>query len=826
MFDAKTSARGCPPCPMIPPWLVFRHGNKGKHQVFCDPFDPSNRTYRKAIPEMRYQAYYQSPCYQGWLIMLLDDEKESKYGDCFLWNPETLEKFQLPTLSHWMNKYHMRSFVLSPPPLASNDFRDFVVYFLFHYSGHTKSSCFYFLLYCHPGDKHWRVQNLPRSIKEDYVIGRLSCLNGRLYIICFDGLLVEIEKKTQHESNDYVEGGNYDDETAFKITSLSIEGNIVESGDDGLFMVPPLPVGLISHSQFSHQQRNTVESDDELFMVVRHYHHPYFSQMDPIDLQVFRLDFSLMAWEELKSLGDHVFFLDSGNPNSVSCSATELGLARGCVYFTLSNDRTLYKFDIEDRSLEFSLPCPSLPTPWFSPSWMTIEKLIELLCLTCRAADGRRRQRLTVRNDLIGDNEEEHIPIESTEERKASSKDDGAKEILRKNNGGELEEEEESRHTTWGSMSPDILELISSYLHLLDYIHFRAVCRANRLATTTKMKHTQHTSLPPWLIFLKVKDGVYNLAGPTSIDRFFLHQPNMLVDATICFSKGGWLLMSKGNRTIFFYNPFTRAMIHLPDLPDYPGYICSGMSFSSLPTSSDCVVMGISDAHSGHLYDALRGQKQVWIFSLTRGDDSWEFDQVDNSPELPSEELKSVTFAPWRNNPVFYNGYFYCLDIRGNLGFVSVENYTWGVLDKPHGPCNSINQSFLVECEGNLLAVFLSKFRTCVKVFRLDMDRMVWFKVESLGKYMLFISNTSSLSAIAPNSHMENKIYFPRFHGEDIVYYSLDTCKYHTFGSQDYSGTDFYNTKEQLYCSWIEPNWSQTTAQELDWSPITKEVEV
>ncbi|KAI3979494.1 hypothetical protein MKX01_001686 [Papaver californicum] len=117
------------------------------------------------------------------------------------------------------------------------------------------------------------------------------------------------------------------------------------------------------------------------------------------------------------------------------------------------------------------------------------------------------------------------------------------------------------------------------------------------------------------------------------------------------------------------------------------------------------------------------------------------------------------------------------------------------------------------------------QFQDCVKVFRLDIDKKLWVKVESLGKYMLFISNTSSLSAMAPNSQMENKTYFPRFHGEDIVYYSLDTCKYHTFGSQQYSGLDFYNTKEQLYCIWIEPNWTQTAAQELVWcSLVTEEV--
>lgn len=52
---------------------------------------------------------------------------------------------------------------------------------------------------------------------------------------------------------------------------------------------------------------------------------------------------------------------------------------------------------------------------------------------------------------------------------------------------------------------------------------------------------------------------------------------------------------------------------------------------------------------------------------------------------------------------------------------------------------------------------------------------------------------------------MENKINFPRFYGQSIVFYSLETDDYHSFESQDV--VNFYSTTEELYCGWIEARW-------------------
>ncbi|KAI3830592.1 hypothetical protein MKW92_030573, partial [Papaver armeniacum] len=82
------------------------------------------------------------------------------------------------------------------------------------------------------------------------------------------------------------------------------------------------------------------------------------------------MNLSLLALEEVKSLGDHVFFL--GKNSILSCSAAELGFTKGCLYFTQQNELSLYKYEVDDKSLLLSLPCPDVPSPWFSSSWVMI----------------------------------------------------------------------------------------------------------------------------------------------------------------------------------------------------------------------------------------------------------------------------------------------------------------------------------------------------------------------------------------------------------------------------------------------------------------------
>ncbi|KAK6230244.1 hypothetical protein QUC31_001762 [Theobroma cacao] len=342
----------------------------------------------------------------------------------------------------------------------------------------------------------------------------------------------------------------------------------------------------------------------------------------------------------------------------------------------------------------------------------------------------------------------------------------------------------------------DIAAEIAGRLTLGDYLHLRTACTVFRSVSPPvdwKKKALEGLELPPlspWLIFFE-KDGVCSLVDPRHGDKYLISLPPSLSNCGIYYSKNGWFLMSGNTDSTFLFNPFTRKIVPFPkdDIPYR--FFTSYMGFSCYPTSSDCLVV-------------VFGQKfyQKVYLSYTRlGGQGWT--DVDFH--------SSMDFVFCENSPVFYQGAFYCLGRGGNLGVLqfTAGEVTWRVLLKPTRPCSSYHQNFLVECNGKLLSVFVGEFGKGVRVFKLNHSPMAWIEVESLGHYMIYISRSSSLAAMATAPGMENKINFPRFCGQSshsIVFYSLDTKKFHSFESGN-AEVDFYSTREQLCACWIEPNW-------------------
>ncbi|KAI3850108.1 hypothetical protein MKW98_001052 [Papaver atlanticum] len=469
---------------------------------------------------------------------------------------------------------------------------------------------------------------------------------------------------------------------------------------------------------------------------------------DRVDIALFvaKYDFSVMELKEVNNFGDRVLFLS--NTTCVSCSAADLGLSKGCLYYTLDEDLSLHKFEIESNGNSVLLPCLKVPTTWYTSGWMMVHD--------------KHRMR---------EDRELKAVLDNKTGRTGNDKNEDQRETYYR---GELQEA-----IPWDILNEDLVGLIANYLHRLDCIHFRLVSKANR-AVMPMVKLT--TSC------------VYNFVNPMHNNENYLMNLSDLLGATIRFQKGGWLLMSKGFNSVFFYNPFTKENINLPDLP-VDMYSFSAISFSSTPTSSDCMVFAIQQMRAG---DGM--SSEISIYLIKRGAALWSIYNFQN--------MSTEKFMPLHNTPVFHNGGFYCLDYNGTLGVFKLQDYSWKVLEKPHQQFSGIYPSFLVECAGQILLVKLGHLGASVRVFRLYFSKMGWDEVWNLGKHMLFISYTSCFSAIAPNMRMENKIYFPRL------------CNYHSFGSR-HSADNFYDT-EGWYtnCTWIEPNWSK--AQELDWlkSPL------
>ncbi|KAK2384771.1 hypothetical protein QL285_072079 [Trifolium repens] len=171
-------------------------------------------------------------------------------------------------------------------------------------------------------------------------------------------------------------------------------------------------------------------------------------------------------------------------------------------------------------------------------------------------------------------------------------------------------------------------------------------------------------------------------------------------------------------------------------------------------------------------------------------------------------DFEDKKFPLFNINPAFHNGLFYFLSVTGKLAFIEVkgEEISWKILEEPQAPCSSHFNNFLVECDGNLLTVFESPFAKGVQVFKLNDDTMTWMKIKSLKNHMLFVGKTS-FSAVANIPGMENKIYFNRLHGDNVVFYSLETNNYHTFKNDEV--VNFHHVREQLNGTWIQPRWHQ-----------------
>ncbi|KAM7276089.1 hypothetical protein ACFE04_017955 [Oxalis oulophora] len=160
----------------------------------------------------------------------------------------------------------------------------------------------------------------------------------------------------------------------------------------------------------------------------------------------------------------------------------------------------------------------------------------------------------------------------------------------------------------WSELPDELLEIIASYLGLIELISFRAVCQDWRFAS---WKATAEIgSSKPW--FLAIIDKSDCLLVDESNKRYNVTIPE-LCEATCIGSNYGWLLLLKESST-FFFCPFSRAKIELPQLP------CSETfepvaAFSSAPTCKDCIVCVISNS--------VDAGNSVEIHTLQRGASSW-----------------------------------------------------------------------------------------------------------------------------------------------------------------------------------------------------------
>ncbi|XP_026450889.1 F-box/kelch-repeat protein At1g57790-like [Papaver somniferum] len=230
------------------------------------------------------------------------------------------------------------------------------------------------------------------------------------------------------------------------------------------------------------------------------------------------------------------------------------------------------------------------------------------------------------------------------------------------NQGGKCNAGEVEAASYWNNLNEDIVGFIANKLHGSDYKHFRSVCKGNRAIMPT-IKAASYLS--PWLVFSRHQDyTIYNVLNPMYNNDNYAINLSDLAGCTICFQKGGWLLITR-RENMFFYNPFTRETVRLPDIDIKRGDFYSVVCFSSLPTCSDCIVFVMDEKIETFCINFIRRGESHWSSCI--------FDKTHIG-------VKTSVL----NTAVFHDGTFFCVNYLGTMDVFSAKDKSWRNLGKPH----------------------------------------------------------------------------------------------------------------------------------------------
>ncbi|KAL3640823.1 hypothetical protein CASFOL_015791 [Castilleja foliolosa] len=339
----------------------------------------------------------------------------------------------------------------------------------------------------------------------------------------------------------------------------------------------------------------------------------------------------------------------------------------------------------------------------------------------------------------------------------------------------------------WADLPPDLLNMILSKVFAKD--RFSLVCRSWYLAATP-----YRYSVPCMMYYYRRNHSwKFHLH-----DSFFFTSFPQLNNSQIHCSKYGWLLMARNDNTLFFFDPSNNRAL---DLPCPNSFEYDKVFFFHPPTSPDCIVVTISETSRG-----------IEIYLLKRGEYEWEhFKFKSRNPYFVSLAL-----------PVLHRGQIILLDMRGNLAIFNIINRRFVVnyecLGYEYGRIYNliVNEHSLFTLKGKdaLFSVFVFHEERDVKVFGLSKvsKKIKWKLVEDIGDNVLYVSHTSCFVCTAETKATANRIYFPLFHGDSPVFYSLSDKKYHSLNG-DYSSNDAYGLKRLEFAAWVTPSLITTTSE-------------
>jgi hypothetical protein len=317
------------------PLLVYDHGEQpaGNSQTVLSVADGSSRTYH--IPELSNLRCLETP--QG-LVLTVDTASLQ----CSLWNPQNGEKTALPAMDEPLPE-RCRCLVTdtSSSPLEWDPDSLVLVYDLRRPE----------LLFCRirgGTGATWVRQSydmglyeVPGKAPTERAIDCMAAVQGIFYFLRSPGVVGAFCSSAD------------DPEPCLEPASLNVpEPTIVSDAPQ---------VVTLSY---------LLESSKDLFLVCLFFLGCGLERVEEVG--AYMMDFTRERWCKVTDIGDRAFLL---GPSSfaASCSATEHGLKKGCVYFAydfLGDSNEVHIFDLKEGTRELAGPTQDIPALSRKPFWL------------------------------------------------------------------------------------------------------------------------------------------------------------------------------------------------------------------------------------------------------------------------------------------------------------------------------------------------------------------------------------------------------------------------------------------------------------------------
>ncbi|CAO2839031.1 unnamed protein product [Amaranthus hypochondriacus] len=733
------------------PWLVFTHGDSRKKmiQTFCSmsSLPTNNQSFIKSIPQLRGFDILGS--YHGWLIL----RNIKDHNIISLCNLITLQSISLPPLPRKKTEENDNTDINDEVYDDDDDGdggddddndEDEDVFCALTSPPNSANS----LLCLFIKDQVFSCRITTDSTISNWNTQKLKLDGERIESISNNFIMHGIIYSLTQIYNPRTYGIRYyltaievvDEKTNTKINTNIAYSLVIKS----LAFTPQDNYGRDIRSM-----TNLVESYGHVYCVETYIRNAYDDNFSRVT--VFELDFSTKNWVEIKSLNGRAFFIDYNSCTwcwGLSSSSFEgLSIQENCVYKIISvNKRIICCYNIVERSMTLLSLSPYLTTPISSYAWVNAAPIS---LPVQRLGSIQKQERIIEMKQLPNQRIEEDSLIK---------------------------------------LPDDIIYLISTHTtHLFDYWNLRLSCKKCEevIPLIPEWGSSHNNRLPLFIFFKDDEDGLCKVMDPFRSDSYYTRLRIFPNPSTLYYSNNGWLIMIssfEGISSLKFFNPFTRVII------DFPTHFniffdLTSIGFSSYPNSPDFLMVAFDPIFKG-----------IGYFRF--GDTSWTYYTFPNENDQ---------FKIGISSPVYLQGCFYILDVKGYLGsFALIDGEeNWQVYSKPPQLCFNIFHSYhLVECEGQLIAVFIKFIGLCVQVFKFNIQKRKWVEIKNIGEYSLFLGK-SSFSAKIEEVEKRNRIYISRLKGEKIIFYSLLTKQFHATGTDDESIQDFYNTTEQLDSFWL-----------------------